>query len=106
MDLVTEKASDIFCRWIDGIEGLQIVDELMVEILARSPQPLLEIGKIEKEAVFVDLWPGHTHLDAIVVAVYVFALAVVVAKGMSGGEGVFYEDLKHRKISVRPVNCW
>ena len=37
----------------------------------------------------------HRQLHAIVVAVHVFALAVIVAQGVSGRERLFHGNFKH-----------
>ena len=53
LNFFTDEFRDIFCRGIDHIEGLQIVDELMIQILTRCAKPAFQFGKIIQKSVLV-----------------------------------------------------
>ena len=90
-----EILGQVFRRRIDGGERLQLIHHLVVEIVHHRAQDVLQILKVQEQAGMVQGLAAKGHANAVVVAMGLFALAVVVAQVVPGGKGVFYSDFKH-----------
>ena len=80
---------------VEGGEGFEVVDHLVVEVVDRGTEDLLEELEVKQEAGFVELSAGERDEHFVVVAVRVFALAAVVAEVVAGGETGFYGNFEH-----------
>src|SRR5216684_3030753 len=94
-DLVVEILRHVFRRRIHGLEGFEIVHELVVEPAHDLADQLFEPCEVHQEPDRIELRSFERHAHAIIVAVHVLALASVPAQGMSCRKGFFYADLKH-----------
>jgi len=77
--LVEEVFGEVFGGGVEGGEGVEVVNHLVIEEFDRGAEDLLEELEVEQEAGVVEGFADERHEDAVVVAVGVFALAVVVA---------------------------
>lgn len=93
--LVIEIFGEIFGRRIDRREGFNVIDHLMVEAFDGALHHLFEVLEIEQKACFVELGSGQSHLNFIIVAVRVLALAFVVAQVVPCRERIFYRHFVH-----------
>jgi hypothetical protein len=93
--LEIEVAREVFGRRVYLIEGLEVVDHLVVEIIDDGAKDLLEQLEVEEEAGLVELVTDERDEDFVVVAMRVLALALIVAEVVAGGESRFYGDFVH-----------
>ena len=78
--LLEEVAGQVFGGRVEGGEGFEVVDHLVVEVVDGGAEDLLEELEVEEEAGFVEGFADEGDEDAVVMAVRVFALALVVAE--------------------------
>lgn len=71
-------------------------------MLDELPENSLEVREIEEQAYRIKLFAFEFYPYAIVMAVRILAFAPVSAQGVSGGEFLFYADLKHFWLIGRP----
>jgi hypothetical protein len=74
----------VFRRGIDALEGLQVVQEGVVQFLEKLGRSLFDTFEVDKEAVLSQLPAGDMHFDFPIVAVKLFAPALIVPKLVSG----------------------
>src|SRR5690348_8460849 len=72
LDFIEDEFRNVFGGRIDGIEGLELVDKLMIQILAGRPQTLLQLDEIVQQSVFIQRGAFQAYLHTIVVPVHVF----------------------------------
>jgi len=77
---LVEVAGEVFGRWVEGGERFEIVDHLVVQILDCGAEDLLEELEVQEEAGFVESFTDEGYEHTVVMAVRVFALALVVAE--------------------------
>src|SRR5882762_2686689 len=100
-DLIVEILRHVFRRRIHGLEGFQIVHELVVEPAHDLADHLLKPCEVHQKPDRIELRPFERHAHAIIVAVHVLALAPVSAQGMPCRKGLFYANLKHVSPKLR-----
>src|SRR5216683_4238413 len=93
--LIVKILRHIFRRRIHGLEGFEVVHELMVEPADDLANHMLELREVHQKPGRVELRPFKGHANAIIMTMHVLALASVAAQGMSCRKGLFYADLKH-----------
>src|SRR5260370_881403 len=91
----------IFRRRIEGLEGFQIVHELVVKPAHDLADHVLEPCEIHQKPDRIELRSFERYTHAIIMAMNVLALAPVAAQGMSCGKGLFHADLKHISPKLR-----
>jgi hypothetical protein len=77
---LVEVAGEVFGGGVEGGEGLELVDHLVIEIVDGGAEDLLEKLEVEKEAGVVEVFADEGDEDAIVMTVGIFAFSVVVAE--------------------------
>ena len=77
--LLVEITGEVLGRWVHLVEGFQVVDHLVVEVVDRGTHDLLEKLEIEQQAGLVELGADERDEDTVVVAVRILALAAIVA---------------------------
>src|SRR6266481_5493696 len=100
-ELIVKILRHVFRRRIHGLEGFQIVHELVVEPAHDLADHLLEPCEVHQKRDRIEPRPFERHAHAIIVAVHVLALASVSAQGMSCRKGLFYANLKHVSPKLR-----
>lgn len=75
-----EVAGEVFSGGVEGGEGLEVVDHLVIEVVDGGAKDLLEELEVEEKAGLIEFVADESDEDAVVVAVRVFALAAVVAE--------------------------
>ena len=76
------------------VNGSTVVDELMIQMLDHLAHHTLQLDEIHQQSDAVQLLAFHGDLDAVVVAVHVFALPLYFAKRMAGGECLLQQSLQ------------
>src|SRR5438309_3342597 len=104
-DLIVKVPGHVLRRRIDGVKRGDVVQELMIQAADDGANQLLDVPEIDQQADGIQLLAFHRHLHPVVVAVHIFALAAIVAQGMSRRECLFHGNFKHRKTSPRR-QCW
>lgn len=66
------------------IEGLELVEVLMIEILHHATRCRLELLDVNQHADLIELFAAHVDFYLPVVAVHVFALAAVAPRRVGG----------------------
>src|SRR3984885_8655523 len=94
--LLVEVFGEVFGAGVDlFIEGREVVDHEVVEVLHGGAHDLLEELEVEEHAGLVELFSDEGDEDLVVVAVRVLALAAIVAEVVAGGEAGFYGYFEH-----------
>jgi hypothetical protein len=96
--LVIEVFGQVLGRGVQHREGLQVVEHPVVDAVDHRAQHLLEQLEVQQQAGFVQFGPGQRDADLVVVPVRVLALALVIAKVVSGGETCLHGDFIHRRL--------
>ncbi len=94
--LLEEVTGEVFGGRVELlVEGLEVVDHLVVEAVDDGAHDLLEEFEIKQEAGVIKIGANEGDEDFVVVAMRVLALALVVAEIVAGGEAGFHGDFKH-----------
>src|ERR1700733_6288242 len=100
MELAAGLFVKILCKVLGAgidllVEGGQVVDHEVVEIVDSGAHYLLKELEIEKHTCFVEFFADQGDEDLVVVAMRIFALTSVVAEVMAGRKAGFYGYFKH-----------
>src|ERR1035437_735575 len=93
--LVVEVPGDVFSRWIEFGERLQVVEHLVVDALDDGAHHQLELFEVEQQAGRVQRFSGEGDADLVIVAVRVLTLAVVIAEVVAGRKAGVHGDFIH-----------
>src|SRR5208337_2930326 len=96
--LVVKILRQIFRRWIDDGERLDIVDHLMVEAFDDVLHHFAEILEIEQQSGFVEFRARERDPDLVIVPVRIFTLALVVAQVMARRKRIVNCNFEHASL--------
>ena len=104
MELAASLFVKIFCKVLGAgidlfVERWKIVDHEVVEIVDGGTHDLLEELEVEEHACFVELFADEGDEDLVVVAVWILALATIVAEVVAGGKTGFYGYFEHGSVN-------
>ena len=105
MHLIEEVLSDVFCRWIDFGKRGKIVDEAVIEIVDHLVHKALNMDEIDQQSVGIQFFSLYGNPYPVIMAMNVFALAVVITQGVPGRERLLHRNLKHER-TFRPLLYW
>src|SRR5439155_7876552 len=100
-DLIVKIFRHVFRRRIDGLEMLEIVHELVVELAHDLADHRLELREVNQKSGGMKFRAFQRHAHAIIVAVHVLALPPITSQGMPRRKSLFYADLKHVSPELR-----
>src|SRR5258706_11137054 len=88
-DLIVKVPGHVFRRRVDGVKRGEIVQELVVQAADDGADQLLDVAEIPQQADGIQFFSLHRHLALVVVAVHIFALALIIPQGMPRRECLF-----------------
>ena len=95
MHLIIEEMRDsLRARAAVGERGM-VVQAGMVDFLNHFPKRLLHDAEIQEHAAIVELRSRRCHEDLVIVAVQLFALAVIAGQEVGCGEAILYPNGVH-----------
>src|SRR5579875_217285 len=93
--LIVDVTRQIFRRRIERIERRKLVEILVIKRSDDGPNHLLEIDEIVEQAGGIKFLAGKDDANLVIMAVEIFALALVIAQVVRGGKRLFDANFVH-----------